>query len=374
MTPTPTLCHFDAVTCIELVEHLLPEVLPSLTKNIFGYIRPKLVIISTPNADFNVLFSNGKKLRHWDHKFEWTAQEFKNWCNEICGEFHYSVDYDGVGVAPDNQKNLGFCSQFAVFNKIDQGSSEVNNNDTIINLTNGFETVAVSIHPFASAKTQLEKRFYAKFCSCINSVASTCKIMINSNSMEEDKPIINSLQRTFMHLRLSSSNRFVQFHNMKKKILPLLNSEQFVDAFEYGSNSSNTNSYGQKRFMVVVEPQRTTHYYLQKLRDAYTKSCNILPVPGQFNDCETDLRSSQSDVQLKRGSKVANSDRIVDLSNYDKNLQLNVRLTDVSMAEDKKNNENMVIYKISKVLKIPLLLLKKFDEIKSFDFDEIKIE
>lgn len=48
--------------------------------NIFGYIRPLVVAVTTPNADFNVLFSKmGNSFRHWDHKFEWTREQFEDW-------------------------------------------------------------------------------------------------------------------------------------------------------------------------------------------------------------------------------------------------------------------------------------------------------
>lgn len=61
------------------VEHLYPEPLTNLPYNIFGFIRPKVAIVTTPNADFNVLFGKMSGFRHWDHKFEWTRQEFQDW-------------------------------------------------------------------------------------------------------------------------------------------------------------------------------------------------------------------------------------------------------------------------------------------------------
>lgn len=50
-------------------------------KNIFGVYKPQLLIITTPNAEFNVHFPNLNYLtpestfRHDDHKFEWTRAE-----------------------------------------------------------------------------------------------------------------------------------------------------------------------------------------------------------------------------------------------------------------------------------------------------------
>lgn len=60
------------------IEHLYPETLTDLPYNIFGYIKPQVAIMTTPNADFNVLF-NKPGFRHYDHKFEWTREQFQDW-------------------------------------------------------------------------------------------------------------------------------------------------------------------------------------------------------------------------------------------------------------------------------------------------------
>jgi len=61
------------------VEHLPDVELSRLPKAIFGQLAPRLVIITTPNAEFNVLFPNLTGFRHHDHKFEWTRQQFGDW-------------------------------------------------------------------------------------------------------------------------------------------------------------------------------------------------------------------------------------------------------------------------------------------------------
>lgn len=35
--------------------------------------------MTTPNYEFNQLFPGSRKFRHYDHKFEWTRQEFQTW-------------------------------------------------------------------------------------------------------------------------------------------------------------------------------------------------------------------------------------------------------------------------------------------------------
>lgn len=48
---------YDAVALIEVIEHLQISDIPSLEANIFGYLQPKLAIVTTPNADFNQFFN-----------------------------------------------------------------------------------------------------------------------------------------------------------------------------------------------------------------------------------------------------------------------------------------------------------------------------
>lgn len=60
------------------------------------------------------------KFRHDDHKFEWTRQEFQDWCKNICVRYpDYCVQFDGVGEAPADQKHLGYCSQIGIFTRND---------------------------------------------------------------------------------------------------------------------------------------------------------------------------------------------------------------------------------------------------------------
>lgn len=70
-------CAFNFFYC--RIEHLYPDVLDAFPYNIFCYVHPKLVIVTTPNAEFNILFKDFKKFRHYDHKFEWTREQFQDW-------------------------------------------------------------------------------------------------------------------------------------------------------------------------------------------------------------------------------------------------------------------------------------------------------
>ncbi|CEM01591.1 unnamed protein product [Vitrella brassicaformis CCMP3155] len=89
----------DAVTLIEVIEHLQPADLPALSKSIFGDLCPAMCLVTTPNKDFNPLFSDKPTfVRHSDHKFEWTRQEFQEWCLSVCKSYpNYDVFFVGVG-------------------------------------------------------------------------------------------------------------------------------------------------------------------------------------------------------------------------------------------------------------------------------------
>lgn len=48
--------NFDVITLIELIEHLEKAKLQEFSANVFGFYAPKIVVISTPNYDFNYFF------------------------------------------------------------------------------------------------------------------------------------------------------------------------------------------------------------------------------------------------------------------------------------------------------------------------------
>ncbi|WP_380161397.1 3' terminal RNA ribose 2'-O-methyltransferase Hen1 [Kineococcus sp. R86509] len=106
----------DAAVLSEVVEHVDPPRLPALERVVFGEAAPTTVIVTTPNAEYNVnypdLFENG--FRHADHRFEWTRAEFAQWAGGVCARFGYSVATLGVG---DEDPAVGTPTQLAVFSK-----------------------------------------------------------------------------------------------------------------------------------------------------------------------------------------------------------------------------------------------------------------
>ena len=110
------LKNFDAAALVEVIEHLDEERLPAMEKVVFGFAKPNFIIISTPNAEYNVVFEKlqAETFRHDDHRFEWTRKEFADWCNKICDEFKYEVSIYPVG---QEEENIGAPSQLAMFKK-----------------------------------------------------------------------------------------------------------------------------------------------------------------------------------------------------------------------------------------------------------------
>lgn len=107
------LTGFDAAALVEVLEHLEPTRVEMFERILFSYLKPKTVVLSTPNREYNAVWPGLKDdLRHPDHRFEWTRAEFRAWAERVSGAYGYSVTVEGVGpeVTPYGQP-----SQMAVF-------------------------------------------------------------------------------------------------------------------------------------------------------------------------------------------------------------------------------------------------------------------
>jgi 3' terminal RNA ribose 2'-O-methyltransferase Hen1 len=105
---------FDAAAVVEVVEHLDPPRLSAFERVLFEFAKPRTVVLTTPNREFNVKWETlgAGRFRHPDHRFEWTRQEFQDWAKAIAGRFSYTVRF--VAVGPEDEK-LGPPTQMAIF-------------------------------------------------------------------------------------------------------------------------------------------------------------------------------------------------------------------------------------------------------------------
>ncbi|MCL2714466.1 MAG: 3' terminal RNA ribose 2'-O-methyltransferase Hen1 [Alphaproteobacteria bacterium] len=103
----------DAAALVEVIEHLDPDRLAALCDVVFGTARPKTVVITTPNADYNVLLPNlaPGALRHPDHRFEWSRAEFRNFVDGLEEKYGYQATLSGIGA---EHPQFGAVSQMAV--------------------------------------------------------------------------------------------------------------------------------------------------------------------------------------------------------------------------------------------------------------------
>ncbi len=108
------LTDYDAATLIEVIEHLDLNRLAALERVVFEFARPQRVLVTTPNIEYNVRFETlpAGKLRHRDHRFEWTRAEFQAWANRVADRFGYSVEFNGIGT---NDPVVGAPTQIGVF-------------------------------------------------------------------------------------------------------------------------------------------------------------------------------------------------------------------------------------------------------------------
>jgi 3' terminal RNA ribose 2'-O-methyltransferase Hen1 len=106
----------DAAAMIEVIEHLDPERLPLVERVVFGEARPGVVVVTTPNSEYNALFPNLKAgaFRHPDHRFEWTRAQFRSWADKIGLVYGYRADISGIGLQDEAR---GTPTQMAVFTR-----------------------------------------------------------------------------------------------------------------------------------------------------------------------------------------------------------------------------------------------------------------
>ncbi|MFI1397076.1 3' terminal RNA ribose 2'-O-methyltransferase Hen1 [Streptomyces sp. NPDC020681] len=117
------LTGYDAAVLSEVIEHLDLPRLPALEYAVFGSARPQTVIVTTPNVEYNVRWETlpAGHVRHGDHRFEWTREEFRSWAGAVAERDGYGVEF--VAVGPDDPE-VGPPTQMAVFTRTDKPGAD----------------------------------------------------------------------------------------------------------------------------------------------------------------------------------------------------------------------------------------------------------
>ena len=112
------LAGFDAAAAIEVIEHLDPPRLSAFERVLFEFARPKTVILTTPNREYNVMWESlsAGQFRHSDHRFEWSRSEFRTWAKQVADKHGFSVRFLSVG--PEDAA-LGSPTQLGVFETVE---------------------------------------------------------------------------------------------------------------------------------------------------------------------------------------------------------------------------------------------------------------
>lgn len=110
------LAGFDAITLVEVIEHLELERVATFERVLFEFAAPHILIITTPNQEYNSQWETlpAGKLRHKDHRFEWTRAEFQTWANGVAVRFGYHIEFHSIG---EELEPCGPPSQMGVFHR-----------------------------------------------------------------------------------------------------------------------------------------------------------------------------------------------------------------------------------------------------------------
>ncbi len=105
---------YDAAAIVEVIEHLDAARLAVFERIVFEFARPRHVVLTTPNAEYNAVFATllAGEFRHGDHRFEWKRAEFEEWASNVAERFGYAVRFEPIG---PQDPALGAPTQMAVF-------------------------------------------------------------------------------------------------------------------------------------------------------------------------------------------------------------------------------------------------------------------
>lgn len=112
---------FDVAALVEVIEHLDPDRLEAMERVVFLHAQPRRVIVTTPNREYNARWENvgADKLRHRDHRFEWTRAECQTWAERVAATYGYRIRWQAIG--PEDPE-VGAPSQMMIFDRAASGA------------------------------------------------------------------------------------------------------------------------------------------------------------------------------------------------------------------------------------------------------------
>lgn len=89
----------DAAVLCEVIEHMDPPRLAAMERVVFEHLRPRLIVITTPNREYNDLWESlpAGQFRHRDHRFEWTRAECVAWADKVAARHGYRAEVMPIG-------------------------------------------------------------------------------------------------------------------------------------------------------------------------------------------------------------------------------------------------------------------------------------
>jgi trans-aconitate methyltransferase len=113
--PAAARAGLDAAVLVETLEHLAPERLGAVERAVFARMAPRLVVVTTPNADFNELLGvPGHRRRHPEHRFEWGRDRLARWVHGVARRHGYAGERRDVAAT---HPAYGGPTQMAVFTR-----------------------------------------------------------------------------------------------------------------------------------------------------------------------------------------------------------------------------------------------------------------
>jgi 3' terminal RNA ribose 2'-O-methyltransferase Hen1 len=104
----------DIIILCEVIEHIDEERLPKIFDTILKDYRPKTLILTTPNQEYNAVYEMVEVMRHDDHRFEWTRAEFAQHVEAWTQNYPYQVSIQGIG---EEHPSYGHPTQMALFRR-----------------------------------------------------------------------------------------------------------------------------------------------------------------------------------------------------------------------------------------------------------------